>query len=75
MNDQLLLYRLAEVERLISDHTEQDNRNFEKLHEAITAARVDIAGLKARASMWGAVAGVLGGGAVSGLIAYLVKVL
>lgn len=75
MNDQLLLYRLAEVERLIKEHTEKDNSNFEKLGAAIENVRITLVSFQSRASAWGALFGVVGGACVSGLIAYLVKVL
>lgn len=67
---------LAELNRLnvnLSDHTQADAENFEKLTALITTLKIDITTLKTKAGVWGSIAGVLASIAVAVAVAILGK--
>lgn len=70
-NENIISYRLGELERLLREHTTADNDNFERLHDALLQVRIEVAALKTKASMWGGIAGIWAGAVVSALTAYL----
>lgn len=71
MNLEIIAYRLSELERLLREHTAQDQENFEKLHEAVTSARLDIQSLKTKAGLWGAIGGLVASAGLTAVLTYL----
>lgn len=75
MNLETIHYRIGELERLLREHTTQDNTNFEKLHAALLTVHLDIQALKTKAGVWGAAGGTVAAGVVSALAAYFFNLL
>lgn len=55
----LILDTMRRLEEIHDEHEERDEVRFSKINETLASIRADIASLKVRSGVWGAVAGAI----------------
>ena len=67
----LILSDLEDLNTTLKDHTKADSENFTLLTKLINEVKLDINSLKTKASIWGAVTGVVSSGIVSSIMYWM----
>lgn len=55
----LVLEKLDGLHAVAREHEDRDNERFAKISEDIAALRIDVAGLKVQAGIWGLLGGAI----------------